>query len=293
MKKLGFLIIASAILITCGYSQKVAGKLNFKKGDKIEVSSITKSVISQEAMGQNIEFNVERNITEIYEILDVNADQSKVNHTIKRIALIIDGMGQTQSFDSDKKDTVEGKAVSPLQDALVKKYEATINRQGTITGVKNITEESSKPAEANADMIVNLLKMLGPTIQLPTQPVQGEASLFKIMPAKELGKNESWTDSTVNAEGKEITTYTLKDITATEILIDYTTQSSTSVKGEMMGMETTTNLNNKTKGTITIDKTSGIIKQKIGNTESNGTVEMMGQSIPLTAKSTTTINVKF
>jgi hypothetical protein len=293
MKKSASLIIATAILISNGYGQKVSGKLNFKKGEKIEVSSNTKSLISQEAMGQNIEFNMERNITEVYEILDVNANQTIVNHTIKRITLTMNGMGQTQSFDSDKKDTVEGKTISPLQDALNKKYEATIDKQGTITTVKNTTVESSKPAESTGDMIVNLLKMLGPTIQLPTQPVQGEASLFRIMPAKELSKNESWTDSTLTADGKEITTYTLKDITPTDILIDYTTQSTTSVKGDMMGMETTTNLVNKTKGNIIVDKTTGIIKQKTGNTESTGTVDMMGQSIPLTAKSTTTINVKF
>ena len=293
MNKLASFIIAIAFLVTSGYSRKVSGKLNFKKGEKIEVSSKTKSLISQEAMGQKIEFNIERDITEVFEILDVNADQSKVNHTIKRIVLTMDGMGQKQTFDSDKKDTVDGKTVSPLEDALIKKYEATIDKQGTITTVKNTTPESAKPAEASADMIVNLLKLLGPTIQLPTQPVKGEATLFKIMPAKDIGKNESWTDSTITTDGKEISTYTLKDITYTEILIDYTTQSNTSVKGEMMGMETTTNLSNKTKGSIIVDKTSGIIKQKNGTTESNGTVDIMGQSVPLTATSTTSINVKF
>jgi hypothetical protein len=264
-----------------------------KKGQKIEVSSTSKSLISQEAMGQKIEFNVERNITELFEIVDVKDNQSTLNHTIKRIALTIDGMGQTQSFDSDKKDTVEGKTVSPLQDALVKKYEATIDKLGTISTIKNTTEVSSKAAETGSDMIVNLLKMLGPTIQLPLQPVPGEATVFKILPAKDINKNESWSDSTITAEGKEFTTYTLKDITTTDILVDFTTQSTTSVKGDMMGMETTTNLVSKSKGNIIIDKSSGIIKQKTGNTESNGTVEMMGQSVPLAATSTTSINVKF
>jgi len=293
MKKIASVIIASTILSLMGYSQKVAGKLNLKKGQKIEVTSTTKSLISQEAMGQKIEFNVVRNITEFFEILDVNDNQSKLNHSIKRIALTMDGMGQTQSFDSDKKDTVDGKAVSPLQDALTKKYEATIDKQGTITTIKNTTDESSKAAESGSDMIVNLLKMLGPTIQLPTQPVQGEATLFKILPAKDINKNESWTDSITTTDGKEVTTYTLKDITSADILVDYTSQSTTSVKGDMMGMETTTNLVSKTKGKIIIDKSSGILKQKIGNTESTGTVEMMGQSVPLTATSTTTINAKF
>jgi hypothetical protein len=293
MKKSAFLIIAIAVIISQGYGQKVSGKLNFKKGEKIEASSITKSLISQEAMGQKIEFNVQRDITEVYEIVDVNAGMATMNHKIKRIALNMEGMGQSQSFDTDKKDSMEGKPVSPLQDALSKKYEATIDKQGTITAVKNITEDSSKVAEPGSDMVVNLLKLLGPTIQLPAQPVKGDASLFKILPLKDLSKNESWTDSTITSEGKEVTTYTLKDITQTDLLVDYTTQSNSSVKGDMMGMETTTTLVNKTKGNITIDKATGIIKQKIGTTESTGTVDMMGQSVPLTATSTTTINVKF
>jgi len=60
----------------------------------------------------------------------------------------------------------------------------------------------------------------------------------------------------------------------------------------MMGMETTTTLNNKTTGTIILDKTSTIVRQKNLVTETNGSTQVMGNSLPVTSKTTTVINVK-
>ena len=51
-------------------------------------------------------------------------------------------------------------------------------------------------------------------------------------------------------------------------------------------------MNNKTTGKIILDKATGIIRQKTSTTDSNGSTEAMGGTLPVTSKTTTVITVK-
>ena len=288
MKKFSLLTITLIILTTPGFSQKVSGKLNFKKGQQIEIVTDTKSLVTQEAMGQTVEFKIDGSITHIYQVADANTKQATLGHKTKHIGLNMDGMGQTQSFDSDKKEDLDGQMGGPVKEILNKSYEMTIDQSGKVISVKEDTTQTKKQGD-EADMVGNILSKLGSALDAP---VAGEASFFKILPGKELKKSDTWLDSTEAPGGKEFIHYTLSDITPTEILLDYTSTSNSDIKSDMMGMEATTHMVNNSKGKITIDRASGILKNKTAETESNGTVDIMGQSIPIKTKTSLTINVK-
>jgi hypothetical protein len=51
-------------------------------------------------------------------------------------------------------------------------------------------------------------------------------------------------------------------------------------------------MNSTSTGKIILDKITGIVKEKIINTESNGNTEAMGGTVPVTGKTTITIRVK-
>ena len=289
MKKFSLLTMALVVLTAPGFSQKVSGKLNLKKGQQIEITTETKSLVTQEAMGQTVEFKIDGSITHVYQVVDANAKQSTLNHNTKHIALNMDGMGQTQTFDSDKKEDLDGQMGGPVKEILKKSYEMTIDQSGKVISVKEDTTQTKKQAD-EADMVGNILSKLGSALDAP---VAGEASFFKILPGKELKKGDTWLDSTEAPGGKEFIHYTLSDITPTGIVLDYTSNSNTDIKSDMMGMEATTHMVNNSKGKITIDRASGILKNKTAETESNGTVDIMGQSIPIKTKTNLTINVKF
>ena len=297
MKNSFILTIALAVLNAPGFSQKVTGKLNLKKGQQIEITSDTKSLVNQEAMGQTIDFKINGSITHVYQVIDANAKQASLKHNTKHISLNMDGMGQTQAFDSDKKEDLDGQMGGPVKDILNKSYEMTIDQSGKVISVKEDTTQTKKQGD-EADMVGNILSKLGSALDAP---VAGEASFFKILPGKELKKGDTWLDST-NFQagdstrfqgGKEFIHYTLSDITPSGIVVDFTSNSNTDIKSDMMGMEATTHMINNSKGKITIDRASGILKNKIAETESNGTVDIMGQSIPIKTKTNLTINVKF
>jgi hypothetical protein len=103
-----------------------------------------------------------------------------------------------------------------------------------------------------------------------------------------MNKGETWTDSTKVSK----TVYTLADITANEIVVNYTEHGTTERTQEANGMELKISSKDVTTGKITIDGATGLLKSKTGDTVSDGTMEMMGQTIPLKTKVTKTITVK-
>ena len=74
--------------------------------------------------------------------------------------------------------------------------------------------------------------------------------------------------------------------------MDFKGTAATVSKAMMMGRETVTTMNSTSSGKIILDKATGIIKEKIITTESNGNTEAMGGTVPVTAKTTITIHVK-
>jgi hypothetical protein len=86
--------------------------------------------------------------------------------------------------------------------------------------------------------------------------------------------------------------YTVIGITDSEILIDYVSDGITKKKQEVGGgVEMDVNLKNKTTGMIALDKKSGLLKRRTVESEGSGTMEVMGQSIPMKSKITGTITV--
>ena len=114
---------------------------------------------------------------------------------------------------------------------------------------------------------------------------------LKAITAGQFNKGQSWTDSLKGEESGTIK-YTVTDITNKEVLIDYISEGVTKKKQEVgAGMEVDINLKNKTTGIITLDKKSGLLKQRTVDSEGSGSMEVMGQKIPMKSKITGTITV--
>jgi len=60
----------------------------------------------------------------------------------------------------------------------------------------------------------------------------------------------------------------------------------------MMGMQTSTTMNNTYTGKIIVDKVTGLIREKTINTISTGSTEAMGGTMPVNSKSTIVIKVQ-
>jgi hypothetical protein len=283
------LFIAAMALSVTGFAQKVNGKLGFSKGQKLELITETKKTATTELMGQTMESTVNSSITEVFNVEDATANGATIAHNVKRIVFSANGMGNSQSFDSDKEEDRKGEMGKVMDKALKNNYKMTVDPYGVITAVNvNDTAKGSKNAEAEA-MTELVSTQLG--LKLGT-PKQGEISVFKILPGKEIAQGDTWTDSS-SADGQKRTTiYKVNSITANEILLDYTEDININTTQQIMGTDASIKSDDKVVGQITLDKKTGLLKQKTATIDTKATMEAQGMTIPSTGKTTVTTTLK-
>ncbi len=284
-----FLILFSLFVFTdAAFSQKVASKLKFDQGQVFEIDMKTNTTISQQAMGQAIDFKVDANASHSYTVTNATDDNTTLKHQVQHILFSFDGMGQKRKVDSKEEKDLNGQFGKPIKDLLDKKYDIVIDPTGK---VMMAIPEKINLAETDSRMAI-ITTMLKDVTDLVQPPQKGAASFFKILPDTETGKGEPWTNSYTNQHGKFDEAYTISDINDSTIVVDFVTSSITVSKAEMMGSETTTTMNNKSTGKIIIDRVTGIMKEKTITTESNGNTEASFGTLPVTSKTTIVIKVK-
>jgi hypothetical protein len=281
-----FLLVAVACSLTAS-SQKVSNKLAFKKGQKLEMVSQVNSVISMDMMGQSMDTKVDATVTRLFDVANVANGATTIEHKMKRMQMNFDiPMQGSQSFDTEKESDMKGEGGKMAEKAMKNKYTMTVDATGKITAVKADDDNPNKGETASAtDPMAGALAQIADGMGLPKA---GDESEFKILPDNEVSKGQSWADSTKDTK----TVYTLTDVTATDIIIDYTEDGKTERKQEAQGMEISISSKDKTTGKIVLDKTTGLLKERTATTNSEGTMEMMGQSLPMNTKVTKTVTVK-
>lgn len=268
--------------------QTIESKLRFEKGQLFELHVDLKTTVTQQAMGNAISFLADGAALYTYNITETGNNNTSLHHEPKSILFNFDGMGQKRSFNSANAEDMAGQFGDPIKKTLEKKFDMVIDENGKV--LRTIPD---KMEPVNADerltIVLNMIKDLSDAVY---PPQKGTASFFQVLPAKPVTLGETWTDSVQTGTGNSKTSYTLTGLTDTTLLIDFLSNAATVTKSLMMGRETTTTLNSTSSGKIILDRTTGIIKEKTTTTESNGTVEAMGVSTPVTSKTTLVVHVK-
>lgn len=275
------------LISTSGFSQSVAGKATFQSGQVIRIKVDLKTTVSQEAGGSTIDFIANGAAMHSFKVTNATDNNSTLHHDVEKITFNFDGMGQKRSFDSDNKKDLEGFFGKPVKDILSKSYDMIIDPSGKTLLVKPEKIEFAK-MDDRLSIVFNLLKDITGVVY---PPKKNEASFFKVLPETETALNSSWTEQGVDSTGMFKTVYTLSAITDSTIIVDLKGNSSVITKAEMMGMQTSTNMNNNYTGKIILDKATGLLKEKTVSTTSTGSTEAMGGTLPLTSKTTITITV--
>ncbi len=277
-----YVFFATALMLaTAGFAQKVSNRLSFQKGQKLQMVVHINSTAST-AMGDN---TADATITRIYDVQDASSTAATIEHKIKHVQFKVESMMGSQAFDSENPKDMASNSGKAISKALKNKYTVTVDAAGKVTSVKKDDDNPNTTTDspADSDPSAALLSQLVQGIKLPAV---GDKTEFDVLPDYEVGKGDSWTDSTANHK----TVYTLTDITDTDILISFTTDETVHSEQAVMGVEINMNSQDKTTGQITLDRKTGLLKQKKSDTTSEGTIDAMGQSSPMTKKlSRTTI----
>lgn len=280
-----FLLSLSAGIYS--YGQKIPGTISLQQGDTLAITVDVKQTVAQQAMGQAIDFNVNGRADHYYKVTNSTADNSTLHHKVQRMRFDFDGMGQKKAFDSENKKDIDGQFGKPIKEVLGKEFDMIIDPNGKTLMVRPEKISLEKPDE-RAAIIVNMLKDLTSVVY---SPQKGTASFFKVLPEEGAAVGESWQETFKTDSESGITTYTLSSVTDTTFIVDFKTVASSSSKAEMMGMETSTTMKSNTTGKITLDKATGIIREKTSTIEANGATEVMGNSMPINSKTTISVIV--
>ncbi|MEX0636350.1 MAG: DUF6263 family protein [Ferruginibacter sp.] len=216
------------------------------------------------------------------EVKDIVKDTIVSAVIISRMQISVDMMGQQMSYDSDKpedKDSEMGKEVANKigKELLVYTHKET----GKGRAAK---EETAKEADKN--VLAEMMQSFG-----STNESNSIENLFFLV-AKNKKEGDSWTDTSSVNGSKESKTYTIKSIKDGTTIIGLFTTLQTTTTQETEGMQMDINMNIKTEGEFSIDSKSLMMKKSTSVSDIDGTIGVMGESMPMSSKVTTTVVYK-
>jgi hypothetical protein len=99
---------------------------------------------------------------------------------------------------------------------------------------------------------------------------------------------DSWGDTTTAKDMKTIRSFTLKSVTGNEAIIQSNVVLTAVNKMDFQGMEFIIKTETKTNSEIVADISTGLVAKRTGIADITGTIPMMGQEMPISAKVTST-----
>jgi len=277
------LFAASGLFTIQSFAQTATGKLFLIKGQKIQIDNNIKSVINQEMMGQSMEITIDANMIHQVEVKDKKSNNFLVSSTLTKLTTNGSAMGQEMKFDSDNKTDLESETGKAIKNQLNVSMDVELNDNAKV--VNGVKRDSAAAGGGQLMDMVNNVTGGG------ADDSNGANAAFDIVPAgKKVG--DSWSDSTITAEIKTYRNYTFKEANGNLATIVLTGKQITKKKVEQQGMEINVTMDGKLSGEGVVDMNTGILKQKTMILDGIGSAEVMGQSIPVTTKVTTTTTVK-
>ncbi len=276
------IITTTLIFAQPGITKPVSpGKIVIAPGQKITVASS----ISVEA---DLSMGMQLNSTSTSEnLLEAKSSTDKtytISNTLTKVKVNMNMMGQPTNYDSEKKEGNNPDVAKAFDDKLNKPVDIIIDN---ITGT--VVKDDKKAKEKTGDDENTLNGLLDMFAENSDDAVVSGA--FELIPQ---GKNtgESWVDSIVSKDMRAVRTYTLKSITGNEALIQLDVLTTATNKLDVQGMEMEFKSNTKTTGEIVTDISTGQVKKKDTKSDITGSFQLMGQDVPITAKSSSTTTYK-
>lgn len=248
-----------------------AQELKLETGKRI--TSTTNTLVKMD-MGMGGLMKIDGNTTNLIEITGADNKNYNAKSTTVKMKLMQDGMGQTISFDSDKKEdreTVAGKEMSKMLDVP-----ATVMIDKYTGKVKEINKKVIVADETNP-----MASLMG---SANSAEASTAAAFFYIPNGKKVG--DKWSDSVNEAGMKGLKNFELQSIVDNVATIAITTKSKGTISKEAQGMQFEITMDGTGDGVIVVNTKTFLVKKSTLNNDVNGTLDMMGQSLPITIKST-------
>jgi hypothetical protein len=215
----------------------------------------------------------------LMEVKNTSDKDYTISNTLTKMTYSMDMLGQSKSYDSEKKEDRESETGKSLGEKLNKLVEVTVDRS---TGAALSSGSVAKKEDGtSSNAMMDLISKMGENST--DEAVVGGA--FVLIPAG-IKSGDSWSDSTIDKDLKIVRKYILRSVADTA-LVTMTAVMENSGTMDMMGMSVDVSTTTQTNTEIVFDPVTALVKRK--NTEANltGSFQVMGQTAPISAKAIT------
>jgi hypothetical protein len=274
MKKIGLLSLCFVYLLSN------AQNIKLEKGKKIT----SKTVMSMDMdMGMGGQMKMVNNTTALIEVTGMDDKNYKATTTITKITSTSEMMGKETIYDSDKKEDRDSEAGKAFGKMLNKPTEVDVDKATgkakEIPGAK-VTAEDDEDASPFAGLMGGGDK--------PNEATT--AAAFFLIPAdKKTG--DKWTENTEIQGLKAVKNYEIKSLENGIATLLVKTTGKGSVTKEAKGMQFELDMETTGENTMIVDTKTGLVKKNTGTVEVTGTMGVMGQTMPMTIK--TSVSTEF
>ena len=274
MKRI-YTVFIGLLITGIAFSQPL--KIKLANGQKIVVESTTEIEASL-TMGMELKSNsITINTLGVKNSTDKNYT---ISNTLTKLKVNMNMMGQANDYDSENKEGNNADMAKIFDERLNKPVDIDIDNT---TGVAIMDKKQVAKKDADeSNPADDLMKIFSDNSD--DAIVSGA---FEMIPSgKSIG--DSWSDTTVAKDMKVLRTYTLKSITGNEAVIKSDIISTSVNKLNFQEMEFDIKSETKTIGEIITDISTGLVKKRTSIADINGSIQMMGQDMPISAKATST-----
>lgn len=263
MKKI--LLIASLVAVYTTQAQNI----KLEAGKKITVVTTNNMDMDMSIAGS---MKSEASATSVINVVSVDGDKYNITCTNTKLKSSQDAMGQSMNFDSDKKEDLDSEIGKELGKNVNKAIELILNKNNgvVVSKNKNDEEDGNPMKEVMASAGGNSAESI-------------VSNTFFVIPAgKKVG--DSWVDSSSEAGMKRIKTIQYKSLNADVATLNVSTVVKGTMSKETQGMQMEITINGTTDAAIEVNTTNSIVKKNTSKGEVNGSIDVMGQSVPITMK---------
>lgn len=254
------------------------------KGDKLQIEYTTKATNSMEMMGQQMDITGDVVITRQLEVKEKTDSSYIINSSISRMVVNSGFMGQAMNYDSDKKEDADNELGKAMKGQINVPKEVEISFTGKVINTKKDTAQKSADS---GNPMMSLIENMG----AGQDESNGVNDAFQVLPPN-VKTGDTWADSLIADGSKTTRNYTVKSIDGNNATISFTGTQVVAKAVEAQGMAGNIALDSKLSGEFIVDITNGFAKQRTLTMDGTGSVDAMGQAIPMTTKVTTTSVIK-
>ncbi|MEO6637380.1 MAG: DUF6263 family protein, partial [Ginsengibacter sp.] len=208
MKKISFIIVTLGLTSAYTFAQ-VNGNINPSPGQKFVVENKLSTINSSEMMGQTMESTADIISTYQIEVKSVKDNNINFLNTFTGLKMNMKVMENDMSFDSDKKEDMDGEIGKKFKDFLNKPQEVVMDKMGNVILAEKV---DTTAADKTGNPALMAMKQMGGD---PAEQGYGAKLAFEVIPAK-VKTGSTWTDSSNTGGVTKITHYTLKQTDGNE-----------------------------------------------------------------------------